>query len=97
MVGSVSAIRRRYQELSPVLDERGRRRFAATEARAYMDNERGVKIKLQVSMRERPVLPIHPMPQLALDHFNLLEFAPVEIPCLAFEEEVVAEKIRAAA
>jgi hypothetical protein len=35
MVGSASGIRRRYQELSPVLDERGRRRFAATEARAY--------------------------------------------------------------
>ncbi len=69
---------------------------AANPVCAHMDNERGVKIKLQVSMRERPVLPIHPMPQLALDHFNLLEFAPVEIPCLAFEE-VVAEKIRAAA
>jgi hypothetical protein len=35
MVGSASGIRRRYQELSPVLDERGRRRFGATEARAY--------------------------------------------------------------
>jgi hypothetical protein len=35
MLGSASGIRRRYQELSPVLDERGRRRFAATEARAY--------------------------------------------------------------
>src|SRR5882762_10228814 len=35
MVGSASGIRRRYRELSPVLDERGRRRFAATEARAY--------------------------------------------------------------
>src|SRR5436305_15210081 len=35
MVGSASGIRRRYRELSPVLDERGRRRFAATEARTY--------------------------------------------------------------
>src|SRR6266699_1348662 len=35
MVGSASGIGRRYRELSPVLDERGRRRFAATEARAY--------------------------------------------------------------
>lgn len=35
MVMSAAGIRRRYAELSPVLDERGRRRFAATEARAY--------------------------------------------------------------
>jgi predicted nucleotidyltransferase component of viral defense system len=55
-----------------------------------------VKIKLQFSMRERPVLPIRPMPQIALDYFSLLEFVPVAVPCLAFEE-VVAEKIRAAA
>jgi predicted nucleotidyltransferase component of viral defense system len=55
-----------------------------------------VKIKLQVSMRERPILPIRPMLQMALDYFNLLEFVPVAVPCLAFEE-VVAEKIRAAA
>ena len=68
---------------------------AANPVCAHADNEKGVKIKLQVSMRERPVLPIRPMPQLALDHFNLLEFAPVAVPCLAFEE-AVAEKIRAA-
>ena len=35
MVGSTQGIRRRYEELSSVLDERGRRRFAATEARVY--------------------------------------------------------------
>lgn len=35
MVMSAAGIRRRYAELSPVLDERGRRWFAATEARAY--------------------------------------------------------------
>ena len=35
MVGSAHGIRRRYEELSSVLDERGRRRFAATEARVY--------------------------------------------------------------
>jgi Rhodopirellula transposase DDE domain len=35
MVGSAQGIRRRYEELSSVLDERGRRRFAATEARVY--------------------------------------------------------------
>jgi predicted nucleotidyltransferase component of viral defense system len=69
---------------------------AANPVCAHADNEKGVKIKLQVSMRERPVLPIRPMPQLTLDYFNLLEFVPIAVPCLAFEE-VVAEKIRAAA
>jgi hypothetical protein len=35
MAGSAADIARRFRELSPVLDERGRRRFAAAEARAY--------------------------------------------------------------
>ena len=35
MVESAAGIRQRYEELSPVLDEQGRRRFAAAEARAY--------------------------------------------------------------
>ena len=35
MVGLAQGIRRRYEELPSVLDERGRRRFAATEARVY--------------------------------------------------------------
>jgi predicted nucleotidyltransferase component of viral defense system len=69
---------------------------AAKPVCAHAESERGVKIKLQVSMHEQPVLPIRPMPQIALDYCNLLEFAPVAVPCLAFEE-VVAEKIRAAA
>jgi len=43
---------------------------AANPVCAHLDNENGVKIKLQVSMRERPILPIHPMPQLALGHFK---------------------------
>jgi predicted nucleotidyltransferase component of viral defense system len=68
---------------------------AANPVCAHADNKKGVKFKLQVSMRERPVLPIRPIPQLALDHFNLLEFEPVAIPSLVIEE-AVAEKIRAA-
>jgi predicted nucleotidyltransferase component of viral defense system len=68
---------------------------AANPVCAHAENEKGVKIKLQVSMREQPVLPIRALPQIALDYFDLLEFAPVAVPCLAFEE-VVAEKIRAA-
>jgi len=35
MAGSTAEIVRRFRELSPVLDERGRRRFAAARARAY--------------------------------------------------------------
>jgi hypothetical protein len=35
MAGGAEGIQRRYQDLSPVLNEQGRRRFAATEARAY--------------------------------------------------------------
>jgi hypothetical protein len=35
MAGSTAEIRRRYEALSTVLDERGRRRFAAAEARSY--------------------------------------------------------------
>ena len=35
MVGLAEGIQRRYEELSPALDERGRRLFAAAEARAY--------------------------------------------------------------
>ena len=35
MVGSAQGIRRRYEGVSSVLNERGLRRFAATEARAY--------------------------------------------------------------
>jgi predicted nucleotidyltransferase component of viral defense system len=61
----------------------------------HADNAKGVKIKLQVSTRERPVLPVNEMPQVPQDYFRLLPFQPVPIPCLAFEE-IVAAKIRAA-
>jgi len=58
-------------------------------------NPKGVKIKLQVSTREKPVMPVAPAAQIEQDYFGLLGFAPAAIPSLAFEE-VVAEKIRAA-
>lgn len=58
-------------------------------------NARGVKIKLQVSTREAPVLPVVAIGQMKQDYFGLLPFAPAAIPSLAFEE-AVAEKIRAA-
>ena len=68
---------------------------AANPVCAHAENEKGVKIKLQVSTRESPILPVAAMPQIEQDYFRLLGFAPAAIPCLAFEE-VVAEKIRAA-
>ncbi len=68
---------------------------AANPVCAHADNERGVKIKLQVSTREEPILPIRDMGQITQGYFRLLAFQPAAIPCLAFEE-VIAEKIRAA-
>ena len=58
-------------------------------------NKTGVRIKIQVSTREMPILPVLPIAQLEQDYFKLLPFAPAAIPCLAFEE-IVGEKIRAA-
>lgn len=58
-------------------------------------NPKGLKIKLQVSMRETPVMAVTPIAQIEQDYFKLLEFTPAAIPSLAFDE-AVAEKIRAA-
>lgn len=68
---------------------------AANPVCTHADNPNGVKIKLQISTRESPVLPVTAQPQITQDYFRLLEFVPADIPCLAFEE-IVAEKIRAA-
>jgi predicted nucleotidyltransferase component of viral defense system len=62
---------------------------------AHDDNPVGIRIKLQVSLRERPVLPVVATAQLPQEYFPLLDFAPAAIPALALEE-VLAEKIRAA-
>lgn len=68
---------------------------AANPVCFHEGNQNGVKIKLQVSTRETPVLPVAPVPQLSQDYFTLLSFAPSSIPCLSYDE-AVAEKIRAA-
>ena len=68
---------------------------AANPVCFHDDNQKGVKIKLQVSTREKPVMPVAPVAQIEQEYFRLLAFAPAAIPSLAFEE-VVAEKIRAA-
>lgn len=62
---------------------------------AHDENPVGVRLKLQVSLRERPVLPVVATAQIPQEHFELLGFAPAAIPSLALEE-VLAEKIRAA-
>ena len=68
---------------------------AANPVCAHADNPKGVNIKLQISMRERPILPVAPVKQIRQEHFDRLGFEPAAIPSLAFEE-AVAEKIRAA-
>jgi predicted nucleotidyltransferase component of viral defense system len=69
--------------------------LAANPVCAHAGNDKGVKIKLQVSLRERPVMPVRAMPQIAHEYFKLLPFKPADIPSLAYEE-AVSEKIRAA-
>jgi hypothetical protein len=68
---------------------------AANPICSHTDNAKGVNIKLQISTRERPILPVVAVPQIDQEYFKLLGFAPAAIPSLAFEE-AVAEKIRAA-
>jgi predicted nucleotidyltransferase component of viral defense system len=68
---------------------------AANPVCAHSDNKEGLNIKLQFSLREKPILPVAALPQIEQEYFKLLGFAPAAIPCLAFEE-AVSEKIRAA-
>jgi len=69
--------------------------LAANPVCVHAGNERGVKVKLEVSLREKPVLPVRALPQLTQDYFKLLQFKPADIPSLA-HEEVLSEKVRAA-
>src|SRR5580658_8680406 len=58
-------------------------------------NATGVsEIKLQISRRETPTLPVERLVQIEQSYFRLLPFAPAEIVCLALSE-ILAEKIRA--
>jgi Nucleotidyl transferase AbiEii toxin, Type IV TA system len=68
---------------------------AANPVCSHANNERGVNIKLQFSLRETPILPVVAVPQIDQEYFKMLGFIPAAIPSLAFEE-AVAEKIRAA-
>jgi predicted nucleotidyltransferase component of viral defense system len=67
----------------------------ATPLVRHAENPDGVRVKLEVSMRERPVLPVTLQPQIPHDYFSQLDFHPTAVPCLAFEE-ILAEKLRAA-
>ena len=69
--------------------------FAVNPVCAHEGNKRGVKIKIQVSAREAPVLPVRAAPQIEQAYFKDLGFSPAAIPSLAFEE-ILSEKIRAA-
>ncbi len=71
------------------------RSLAANPACVHAGNEKGVKVKLEVSLREKPILPVRALPQIPQDYFKLLPFKPADIPSLAYEE-VVSEKVRAA-
>ena len=51
-------------------------------------------LKLQVSHRETPTLPLDARRQLEISYFRLLPFTPADLPCLRIEE-ILAEKIRA--
>jgi predicted nucleotidyltransferase component of viral defense system len=58
-------------------------------------NATGVsEIKLQISRRETPTLPVERLTQIFQSYFKFLPFAPAEITCLALPE-ILAEKIRA--
>ena len=69
--------------------------LAANPACVHAGNEKGVKIKLEVSLREKPILPVRALPQIEQEYFKRLPFKPADIPSLAYEE-VVSEKVRAA-
>ena len=68
--------------------------LAANPVCVHAGNEKGVKTKLEVSLREKPILPVRALPQIAQDYFKLLPFNPADIPSLPYEE-VVSEKILA--
>ena len=68
--------------------------FFANPVCSHAGNEKGIKIKLQVSLREKLILSVQLLPQIDQEYFKLLPFKPASIPCLALEE-AVSEKVRA--
>lgn len=68
--------------------------WGVNPAYAHDWNTGGSEIKLQISRRETPTLPIERLAQIGQSYFRHLPFAPVEVLCLSLPE-IVAEKIRA--
>ena len=56
---------------------------AANPVCLHADNERGIKVKLQVSTRERPILPVMPSPQVSQHYFRTVDVSPCCDPLLA--------------
>src|SRR5262249_17212402 len=69
--------------------------FFANPVCSHASNEKGIKIKIQVSLREKPILPVRALPQIQQGYFKELPFKPADIPSLALEE-ALSEKVRAA-
>ncbi|MEO7192546.1 MAG: nucleotidyl transferase AbiEii/AbiGii toxin family protein [Vicinamibacterales bacterium] len=57
-------------------------------------NEAGSEIKLQISRRETPTLPVECRAQIEQRYFRHLPFPPADIVCLSLPE-ILSEKIRA--
>jgi len=59
------------------------------------DWNRGSEFKVEVSFREKPVLPLRELPLIKELYFKYCEVQPFKVSCLQLEE-LLAEKIRAA-
>lgn len=52
---------------------------AANPVCAHDENVQGIRVKLQVSIRERPILPVNPRPQIEQSYFKFLPFEVASI------------------
>src|SRR3989304_1900520 len=68
--------------------------WGVNPAYAHDWNTGDSEIKLQISRRETPTLPVERRAQIGQSYFRHLPFAPVEVLCLGLPE-IVAGKIRA--
>lgn len=68
--------------------------WGVNPAYAHKWNAGDSEVKLQISRRETPTLPVESRPQVEQSYFHFLPFAPADIACLAFSE-IIAEKLRA--
>ena len=68
--------------------------WGVNPAYAHDWNAAGSEIKLQISRRETPTLPVEVRAQIEQSYFRYLPFAPAEVVALRLPE-ILAEKIRA--